>query len=226
MNDNAVLSEPNANWLQRWEQNNIGWHHEEFNPHLTGHWHRLNMPPETRVLVPLCGKSRDMAWLADQGHSVFGVELSPLAVETFFAEQNLRPERDADPDLESWRAGPFELLCGDIFALTRQRIGDLHAVYDRASLVALNPRQRRHYAELIADLLPSGSRMLLVAMDYDQQQMPGPPFSVSDPEVHTLYDAHFDVEMLDALDLIQDSDRYREKGLTRLIERVYALKRL
>ncbi len=33
-----------------------------------------------RVLVPLCGKTPDLLWLAEQGNEIVGVELSEIAV--------------------------------------------------------------------------------------------------------------------------------------------------
>ncbi len=228
--NNAVTDETdsrqiNDHWLQRWRDNNIGWHHQEFNAHLTGHWHRLAVPAETRVLVPLCGKSLDMVWLADQGHAVLGIELSPLAVETFFREQGLEATRTADADLESWRAGPYEILCGDVFALSPDQVSGIAAVYDRASLVALNPQQRREYAQLMGRLLPAACPVLLVAMDYPQQQMQGPPYSVPEPEVRDIFGGRFEVEPVHSLDLLKDSQRYADKGLSELWERVYRLRR-
>lgn len=80
----SFLSEPNPNWLQRWKDNNIGWHHVEFNQHLLNYWHALYLPQGSLVLAPLCGKSKDMVWLAEQGYRIRGVELSQLAVKAFF----------------------------------------------------------------------------------------------------------------------------------------------
>jgi len=80
-------------WLQRWQQGQIGFHRGEGMPLLERHWPALQVAPGGRVLVPLCGKSLDMHWLAAQGHRVLGVEISPLAVQQFFAEAGLRPER-------------------------------------------------------------------------------------------------------------------------------------
>ena len=73
-------------WLERWRTNQIGFHQTDFNARLMQHWPTLGVPNDARVFVPLCGKSRDMLWLAQQGHPVLGVELSPTAVEAFFAE--------------------------------------------------------------------------------------------------------------------------------------------
>jgi thiopurine S-methyltransferase len=213
----------NRYWLKRWEEGNTGWHHQDFNPHLLGFWRALGAPPACPVLVPLCGKSQDMAWLAEQGHSVIGVELSPLAVEAFFVEQGLKPVREVSGDLESWRAGPYQILCGDIFRLQPQHLAGMGAVYDRASLVAFDPQQRQDYAGLLTRLLPSGSRMLLVAMDYSQAEMQGPPYAVTATEVERLFGDGFSIELLDTLDLLADTDRYADRGLTRLLEQVYRL---
>jgi thiopurine S-methyltransferase len=220
----ARLREPNDNWLQRWQRQDIGWHHTEFNAHLLNHWHALRMPRGSLILAPLCGKSRDMCWLAEQGYRIRGIELSPLAVESFFSENQLRPEITAQEGFERWRAGPYDIYCGDIFDLKLLDNGDIDAVYDRASLIALSPVQRERYAELLRERLPQRCKMLLVAMDYPQEQMPGPPYSVQETEVRALFESRFQVRLLHTLNLLQDSERYGDKGLSRMTEQVYLLK--
>ena len=39
--------------------------------------------------MPLCGKSLDMKWLAEQGHSVVGIDIVELAAQQFFTENDL-----------------------------------------------------------------------------------------------------------------------------------------
>jgi thiopurine S-methyltransferase len=78
-------------WFERWQRGEIGWHGAEFNRHLLDYWPLLGLPAGTRTFVPLCGKSLDLLWLAGRGERVLGVELSQLAVESFFAEQGLQP---------------------------------------------------------------------------------------------------------------------------------------
>ncbi len=224
MNDkDTSLRGPNDNWLQRWEEQNIGWHHEEFNPHLLNHWSALNVADGALVLAPLCGKSRDMVWLAEKDYRIRGIELSPLAVETFFVEQELQPERETVNGFERWSAGPYEIFCGDIFDLEQLDNSQVNAVYDRASLVALNPVQRRQYVQLLKRLLPERCPVLLVAMDYPQHEMSGPPYSVDETEVRSLFRSAYTISMLDSLDLLSESERYREQGLSRLYERIYQL---
>lgn len=70
-------------WHARWSSNEIGFHLPQVNPHLLEFWPTLGLPAGSRVLVPLCGKTLDMAWLMAQGHRVLGVELSRTAVEAF-----------------------------------------------------------------------------------------------------------------------------------------------
>jgi thiopurine S-methyltransferase len=221
----STFTDINSHWLQRWESGDTGWHHQEFNPHLLSCWGGLQAPPGCTVLVPLCGKSRDMVWLAEQGHSVIGIELSPLAVAAFFEENGLTPAREVQDDFDVWQAGPYRILCGDIFRLQPQHVAGVQALYDRASLVAFNPEQRRNYAALLRNLLGADCRMLLVAMDYPQAEMQGPPHAVNQAEVETLFGQTFSVELLDSLDLLAASDRYADRGLSRLWEQVYRLQR-
>ncbi len=215
----------NSFWIKRWLYGDIGWHHQETNPHLLSHWHELEISPGSSLLVPLCGKSMDMVWLAQSGYSIIGVEISSKAVEEFFAERGLIPQRTVSGAFEMFQAEEYQLLCGDIFRLGPEHIQGVKAVYDRASLVALNPKQRKHYAELMTSILPAGCCMLLVAMDYPESEMQGPPYSVPESEVVELFGDGFSITKLHSLNLLQDTERYTGKGLSRLAEQIYMLKR-
>ncbi|MCU7876436.1 MAG: thiopurine S-methyltransferase [Candidatus Thiodiazotropha sp. (ex Lucinoma borealis)] len=220
----SFLSEPNPNWLQRWKDNNIGWHHVEFNQHLLNYWHALYLPQGSLVLASLCGKSKDMVWLAEQGYRIRGVELSQLAVKAFFEELALQPLVEPVGHFERWSSGPFEILCGDIFHLDDLDNSDVDAVYDRASLIALNPHQRAGYARLLINTLPKQSKILLITMEYPQQEMTGPPFSVHESEVLALFESRFSIRKLHTLNILQDTERYRDKGVSHITEQIYLLK--
>ena len=75
-------------WQQRWAKDEIGFHLDEVNPNLRDHFSVLGVSEGGCVLMPLCGKSQDMLWLASQGVEVIGVELSEKAVAAFFAENS------------------------------------------------------------------------------------------------------------------------------------------
>jgi thiopurine S-methyltransferase len=210
-------------WLERWQRNEIGFHQQEFNAHLQEYWKHLRVPPEGPVLVPLCGKSRDMLWLRAQGHPVVGVEISALALRDFFTEHRLTPQLTHRPPFDLWQADGIDLLCGDFFELMPSDLAGIVAVYDRASLIALPPPLRERYAARLVELLPSQVEMLLVTMEYPQGQMQGPPFSVAEEEVRALYTRHYRVEPLYTKDILAENPRWRERGLGHLVEKVYRL---
>lgn len=212
-----------AFWLERWRQNQIGFHSDEVNPYLQRYWSALDVAAPARVFVPLCGKSNDMLWLLAQGHEVIGVELSPLAVEAFFKENGLVAATRRQGQFSVSETDGLRIYCGDFFDLAASDLAGVAAVYDRASLVALPPAMRHAYAAQMRRLLSAGSKTLLVAFDYPQQEMPGPPFSVQSPEVRGLYGAWCDVRLLCVEDILDREPRFRERGVSRMQEQVYAL---
>jgi thiopurine S-methyltransferase len=62
-------------------------------------------------------------------------------------------------------------------------------------------------------------------MDYPQQEMQGPPYSVTEEEVRALFGSGWEITLLDSLDLMRDTDRYRDRGLSRMSEQVYRLRK-
>ncbi len=77
-------------WHKKWASNQIGFHLEDVNPLLIRYWDRTNPRASDNVLVPLCGKSEDLIWLAAKHDAVQGIEISDIAVRSFFAEHFIR----------------------------------------------------------------------------------------------------------------------------------------
>ncbi len=212
-------------WHQRWQNNEIGFHQADANPFMVQHWSRLGLKPGSRVLVPLCGKSVDMLWLLEQGHRVTGVELSELALEAFVAENQLSMEENRHGPFRRWQLDELELLAGDFFEFKADTAAPFDAVYDRAALIALPEEMRAGYAARLAALLPSGTRMLLITLDYDQNLKAGPPFAVGGAEVQQLFADDFVVEELADQDVLEENLRFKQQGLDWLREHVYLLER-
>jgi len=209
-------------WHNRWENNLTGFHLDEVNAHLKDNWSRMKLKAGARVFVPLCGKTLDLIWLADQGYQVVGIELSPLAVEAFFSENNLTADCTEINGLEYWQSENISLFCGDFFALTPEILGQVDAVYDRASLIALPATMRQDYAAKLTELAQSAPK-LLVTLEYEQSKMDGPPFSVSEEEVKALYQANYQIQQLSAQDVLGDNEKFRARGLDYLNECIYLL---
>ncbi|MFZ3185826.1 MAG: thiopurine S-methyltransferase [Pseudomonas sp.] len=213
-------------WQERWARNEIGFHLPEVNPYLPQFWPSLNVPAGAQVLVPLCGKSLDMLWLAGQGYRVLGVELAQTAVEAFFSEQGLVAEIDQVGGFRRYRSGAIEVLCGDFFSLTAADLLECRALYDRAALIALPAPMRERYVAHLASILPADCAGLLVVLDYPQEQMSGPPFSVGEVEVQRLLAApQWSLHVLEARDVLGENWKFLQRGLSRLDERVYRLQR-
>lgn len=212
-------------WHARWSSNEIGFHLNEVNPYLLSYWATLGLPAGSRVLVPLCGKSLDLRWLLAQGYRVLGIELSRKAVEDFFSEQALEHTVTEHGDFLCFQAGTLEIWCGDFFALTAAAVADCRALYDRAAMIALPLETRERYAARLTELLAAGCQGLLITLEYLQDQMAGPPFAVAQTEVHKSLSAHWDVEPLLCADVLQQNERFIERGLSQLHEAVYRLRR-
>ena len=212
-------------WHERWLAGQIGFHQSAVHPLLARWWPRLDLPNEARVYVPLCGKSLDMVWLADRGHTIVGSELSSIAIRDFFAGRGLEPAQTDVTGFRRHAAGPFEIIEGDALGLTPALLGPVAAAYDRAALVALPPDLRRPYAESLARLLPSGAKALLIAFEYPQEMKGGPPFSVEAAEIHALFEPAFSVEQVERLDILAESPKFAEVGIPALFETVFLIER-
>ncbi len=212
-------------WQQRWQENQIGFHLDHINPYLSRFWQHLDIDAGAQVLVPLCGKSLDMSWLASQGYQVLGVECNQKAVDSFFSEQAVSAQIREIKDFRVHQCDNISLLQGDFFKLDQSLLAETSAVYDRASLVALPEAMRKDYVKLLARHLPASVKMLLVTLEYDQTAMSGPPFSVTAEEVERLYSEQFTVDLLHEEDVLSEQPRFRDRGLDYLIERVYSITR-
>lgn len=200
-------------WHRKWESNEIGFHQHQVNALLVRHFGQLSLAPGSRVFLPLCGKTLDIHWLLAQGYTVLGAELSELAVQQLFSELQLTPEisdltplnhTDEPKSLRRYAAANLQIYVGDIFALPANVLGQLDAIYDRAALVALPAPMRVQYANLLQNLQsPTGKNVpqLLITLEYDQSISAGPPFSIPEPEITTLYGENYRINALEHLHL-------------------------
>ncbi len=212
-------------WHERWQRGEIGFHQPHIHDQLQRFWPALELDAGSGVFVPLSGKSRDMAWLAEHGHKIVGVELSELAVAAFFEESGITPQRGKAGDLEVWSGGPYTIYCGDFFKVDTAAVAGVSAVYDRAALIALPSDMRPAYVAHLAGILPHGAKVLLISLDYPDGEIAGPPFAVARDEVTRLCAPAFDIDVLEARDALSASENLRKRGVTRLEETAYLLRR-
>lgn len=172
-------------WHQRWAENRIGFHLTDVNPNLEVHWQALLPKRDETVFVPLCGKSEDLVWLAARHDQVVGVELSEIAVRSFFSEHFYLPQvTSLTPSIHLYEFDEIQIYSGDFFSVP---LTTYPLVYDRAALIALPKLMREAYVERLLSVTADGGRILLITLSYPQDQLDGPPFSVEEDEVHRLF---------------------------------------
>ena len=203
-------------WHSRWEAGRFGWHEADGNASLRKFWPRLE--PGSRVLVPLCGKSSDLLWLAEQGCDITGVELSEIAARAFFDETGL-PYETGKIDGFHWfrcRQANIAIACGNYFEFSD---APFDALYDRASLVALPPKKHPEYVGLTKSLLKPNAFQLLITIEFDQAKAEGPPFSMTADEVKSHWP---DLRPVDEYDDIENSpSSFRDAGISEVVEVVW-----
>lgn len=200
-------------WLQRWQDGNIGWHEAEGNSSLKKYWNASGR----RVLVPLCGKSHDLILLESLGNDVVGVELSEIAVNEFFRENEIS-YTVVDGRLTEYIAQDrsITIFCGDYFNFSS---GPFDAYYDRGALVALPETLRREFAEHSRSLLTKDAVQMIIAVEYDESVVTGPPFSVPASEILSHWP---ELRRVDAYDDIENGPpKFREAGLDKMLEVVW-----
>lgn len=194
-------------WQQRWQEGRIGFHKSDVNPELIKYFSNIALPVGSQVLVPLCGKSIDMVWLACTGYDVVGIELVESAVQAFFAEQNITPtiteltsaaDRSTLKRYQGQLAGQtITLWAADVFTLSTIDIDAINAVYDRAALIALPANMRADYSRHIVKL-SNNAPQLLITLNYDQSKKDGPPFSITQQQLHQYYSADYKIVELES----------------------------
>lgn len=206
-----------AFWHQRWANRQIGFHQASVNAQLIKFFPALRLAKGARVLVPLCGKTLDISWLLENGFSVIGAELSEDAVIQLFEGLGISPQIEEVNGLRRYFAANVEIYVGDFFLLSRDLLGGVDAVYDRAALVALPAEMRQKYARHLIQLTGRAPQ-LLICYEYDQSTVDGPPFSIDDAEVRRHYAEVYALTLLEILSVPGGM-----KGKTSAQEKAYLL---
>ncbi|XP_069032242.1 probable thiopurine S-methyltransferase isoform X1 [Embiotoca jacksoni] len=214
-------------WEDRWQEDRIGFHQPQVHKMLEANIDKV-VSGRTGVhfFFPLCGKAVDMKWLADMGHSVVGVEISEKGIKKFFEENNLTYSEEpvpAIPGAKVYKSSEknISLYQCDLFNFTSSMEGQFGAIWDRGSLVAINPEDREKYAALIVSLMAKDCKYLLDTFLYNPELYKGPPFFVPAEQVHSLFGNSCDIELLQSADVL--TDRQRDWGLDYFTENVHLI---
>lgn len=187
-------------WHEKWKINETHFHEKDTNPGLVKFFPKLSLRKNSRVFIPLCGKTNDIGWLLSQGHRVAGAELVEMAIEQLFSELKIKPKISKRGDGKHYTANHIDIFVGDIFHLNKNILGQVDAIYDRAALVALPKDVRKKYTAHLREITNTAPQLLL-SFEYDQTLMDGPPFSVSNEEVKDHYKHNYELTHLESADI-------------------------
>lgn len=210
-----------AFWLECWQQPLPGFHLDAVHPLLPACWSRVHRPEHQQALVPLCGKSIDLRWL-QQHLPVLGVELAERPCREFFADNQLAVKSQPVDGFIMYQAEGICLLQGDFFHLSASQLLGPCLVYDRAALIALPEAMRRQYVQHLRQLLPAGSSILCISLEYPVAEKQGPPFAVSAAEVKQLF-AGCGIELLAIRNLTGQGFARRTFATSSLLEKAWRI---
>jgi len=219
------MSTPNnVDWKTRWKEGHIFFHQDQPNDYLVRHFSELRLKNRSHCLVPLSGKTLDIPWIAKKGHQVTGVEISSIAIDSFFQEQKLTAEvSEIQSNLLKYSNGPYSMIEGDFFDLSPSSIPKVDWIYDRAALVAIPRENHKKYVDHLSSFITRGDKIFLISFEYDQKEMEGPPFSVTETMIQLLFSETFEIKVLEQNDILEEEKRFKEKGLTKLHSGAYLL---
>ncbi len=211
-----------TDWNTRWQQNQIGFHENQPNRYLTKHFQQFKLNKKATVFIPLCGKSHDLFWLAQQGYHVVGIECSPIAVNDFFNRHQLIATTQKIKNFTIYQHQNIRIYQGDFFKLNPTHLTHCDLIIDRASLIAFPAHQRTHYTTHLKTWFGNTTQLLLITLSYKQNIMNGPPFSVPHEEVNQHYaDKH--IHILEQQNIVDEGPKWRKAGLNSLIETAFRI---
>jgi thiopurine S-methyltransferase len=138
-------------WEYCWSKNKADWNKSFVDPVFQKFFpiavQKLGLADkELRVLLPLCGKTPDLIWCANLGHSVVGVEYVEQGVREFFEENKFEHETTVHGELKHHQCLKKDLKLsmwqGDFFQCTSDLVGQFDLAWDHGSFTAINTGDR------------------------------------------------------------------------------------
>jgi SAM-dependent methyltransferase len=169
-----------TDWENRYQTGDMPWEKGQASPPLLELLGRPVAWGKGPVLVPGCGYGHDVRALGELGIPVVGVDISPTAVE--------RAREFARTGMETYELGDF--------LDPEWRVGrEFSAIWEHTCFCAIDPVDRKRYAEAAAGCLAVGGLLagvfFLTPFDPHEEAV-GPPFGVSVEELDAWFSPWFE----------------------------------
>lgn len=201
-------------WQNRWRNRYTEFHRKGIRPELVKHWPQIEMAASKKVLVPMCGKSNDLLWLASQGHHVVGIEFMLVAIKQFFRENKLAYQRERTRYGYSYKSDNLELVHADIYSLHAEFFSEFDGVYDGSALVTLPRDLRRNYVDQVYGNLKAACCGVLVSYEFSDAKLAGPPYPVYKSELDKSIGRYFRLNTVERKNIADDRPGLRRLGIT------------
>lgn len=148
----------------------------------------LAHPRAQKVLIPGCGAAHEVTHFLACGWAPLAIDFSPAAVAA--ARMQLAQVQPAQVQVAQVQidTAASHVREGDFFG-DAIRAGDFDVIYERAFLCALPRRLWSNWAKRVAELIPSGGRM--IGFFFANDSLKGPPFGLQQGELERLLSPAF-----------------------------------
>lgn len=220
-----VETNNNQYWLDRWQNNDVGFCQESPNEFLVKHFSKLNINDSSICLIPMCGCSIDMLYFLSKGVKVVGIELSEKAVLSFFSQNNIKHDVIQGDDYKLYKGNNIEIYVADIFNLPKiANLLTFDIWYDRGAYIALPNNLRAKYAKMMLQVCSDKTQILLLVMEHDKKSQT-PPFSVSQAELIKNFSPYIEFKLIDSKQRDNIPDYRKAEGMTMQFYTTYLRKK-
>lgn len=211
-------------WVNAWNEGRTNFHRNGPHEFLVQYYDQVNLPENSNILVPMCGKSHDLIWLKEKGHNVFGVEIVNRPCQEFWSDHKLEFQERSIESAQVYEGDRITIINDDFFNFPRESIPEkIDFIFDRAALVALPEEMRKVHYSRIKELSSPGTKILLDSFEYDRQFETRAPYSVSDAEVKAAYSWVSDFQTLLTEVREMKGNHLSKRGIKEVLDYIYLM---
>ena len=165
-----------TDWEERYQQEDTPWDKDEPAPGLIDWLNKQTLAPETRVLVPGCGRGHDPSAWAKRGFETTGMDLSEIALTDARQKYQSLPNLAFFPGnfLEEKPQEPYDLI------------------FEHTLYCAIDPSRRDEYPQALGHWLKPGGLFLAIHFVFPLTEE-GPPFGASKEEIIERFEPGFEL---------------------------------
>jgi SAM-dependent methyltransferase len=165
-----------TDWNERYRAEDTPWDKGKPAPGLVDWLAKRKRSPDTRVLVPGCGKGHEAAAWAEAGFTTTGMDLSDLALS------EARAKYEALSNLAFTHGNFLEDKPREPYDL----------VFEHTLYCAINPERRDEYTQSLLNWLAPGGQLLAIHFVFPLTNE-GPPFGASRNEIVNRFSSDFEL---------------------------------